>query len=79
MVCSVFVCLSVKLDGKKRGHLAVPFNIRKPPNEVLCILPPQKSKLFTPRKEDQSAETLPPSEFIIDQGRKHNCPLRNGL
>ena len=47
-----------------------PFHFKSTPSpiEVLCILLPQKSKHFTPpRKEDQSADTLTPLEFLKDQ------------
>ena len=38
-----------------------------PPIEVLCVSPPQKSRLLTLlRKEDQSANTLPLQDLIKD-------------
>lgn len=50
-----------------------------PPVEELWIPPPQKVKFFPPRKEDQSVDTLPPSEFIKRSRVQLSCPFRNSL
>ena len=52
---------------------------RQSPFEELCILPPQKRKLLSQRREDQSPDAIPPSVIIKDQRHRNSYPIRNRL